>query len=80
MAHHKRKRPKNQRAGCLMCKPWKMNGFGKSRTDAESFSDHRRLESARANTSREEARTRAWDWLVGWRCLRLTSCRRARAA
>jgi hypothetical protein len=26
MAHHKRKRPKNQRNGCLMCKPHKMNG------------------------------------------------------
>jgi hypothetical protein len=24
--HHKRGRPKNQRAGCLMCKPWKANG------------------------------------------------------
>jgi hypothetical protein len=24
--HHKRKRPKNRRAGCLMCKPHKMNG------------------------------------------------------
>lgn len=23
MAHHKRKRPKSRRAGCLMCKPWK---------------------------------------------------------
>lgn len=22
----KRGRPKNRRAGCLMCKPWKMNG------------------------------------------------------
>jgi hypothetical protein len=42
MAHHKRKRPKNQRAGCLMCKPWKMNGFGQNRLDAESSSDHRR--------------------------------------
>lgn len=26
MAHHKRKRSKNQRAGCLLCKPWKSNG------------------------------------------------------
>lgn len=26
MAHHKRKRPKNRRAGCLHCKPHKMNG------------------------------------------------------
>ena len=23
MAHHKRKRPKHRRAGCLMCKPHK---------------------------------------------------------
>ena len=42
MAHHKRKRSKNQRAGCLLCKPWKMNGFAQTRPDAESFSDHRR--------------------------------------
>jgi hypothetical protein len=26
MAHHKRKRPKNARSGCLLCKPWKANG------------------------------------------------------
>lgn len=25
MPHHKRKRPKNRRAGCLMCKPHKAN-------------------------------------------------------
>ena len=37
MAHHKRKRPKNRRAGCLLCKPWKVNGFAKSRVDAEQF-------------------------------------------
>lgn len=24
--NHKRKRPKNQRAGCLLCKPQKANG------------------------------------------------------
>jgi hypothetical protein len=24
--NHKRHRPKNRRAGCLMCKPWKANG------------------------------------------------------
>lgn len=24
--NHKRGRPKNARAGCLLCKPWKMNG------------------------------------------------------
>ena len=26
--NHKRGKPKNQRAGCLMCKPQKMNGAG----------------------------------------------------
>ncbi len=25
--HHKRGRAKNRRAGCLMCKPHKMNGW-----------------------------------------------------
>ena len=29
--HHKRGRPKNRRAGCLLCKPHKMNGFGHTR-------------------------------------------------
>ncbi len=42
MANHKRGRPKNRRAGCLLCKPWKMNGYGPSRLDAEQFSSHRR--------------------------------------
>ena len=46
MAHHKRKRSKNQRAGCLLCKSWKMNGFAQTRADAESFSDHRRRRGA----------------------------------
>lgn len=26
--HHKRRRAKNRRAGCLMCKPHKANGTG----------------------------------------------------
>lgn len=25
--HHKRKKPKNARAGCLLCKPHKANGY-----------------------------------------------------
>lgn len=29
MAHHKKKRPKNRRAGCLLCHPNKMNGVKK---------------------------------------------------
>lgn len=27
MAHHKRRRPKRRRAGCLWCKPHKSNGM-----------------------------------------------------
>lgn len=26
MANHKRRRPKNRRAGCILCKPHKANG------------------------------------------------------
>lgn len=42
--HHKRKRPKNRRAGCLMCKPWKVNGAGGSNRMElpEKFSDYKR--------------------------------------
>ncbi|SOD41332.1 hypothetical protein SAMN06298226_1627 [Nitrosovibrio sp. Nv4] len=29
--HHKRGKPKNARAGCLMCKPHKMNGYHRGR-------------------------------------------------
>jgi hypothetical protein len=42
MAHHKRRRPKNRRAGCLLCKPWKVNGYARRRIDGERFGDHRR--------------------------------------
>ncbi len=28
--NHKRKRPKNRRRGCLLCKPHKMNGVVKT--------------------------------------------------
>ena len=47
MANHKRKRPRNRRAGCKMCKYWKVNGFRTERPDGERFSDHRRREWAR---------------------------------
>jgi hypothetical protein len=42
VAHHKRGRPKNRRAGCLLCKSWKINGFARTREGSERFSDHRR--------------------------------------
>ena len=42
MAHHKRKKAKSSRCGCLLCKPWKVNGFRTERVEGEKFSDHRR--------------------------------------
>lgn len=38
----KRKRAANQRAGCKLCKPWKVNGYRTGRADGESFGNHRR--------------------------------------
>jgi hypothetical protein len=55
--HHKRRRPRNRRAGCLLCKPWKMNGFARSRRDGERFSDHRRRRVA--DRERNDARAEA---------------------
>ena len=40
--NHKRSRPRNRRAGCKLCKPWKVNGYRTERPDGERFSDHRR--------------------------------------
>ena len=44
MAHHKKRRPSNRRAGCKMCKPWKVNGA------------KRRCEHISISRAREEAR------------------------
>jgi hypothetical protein len=40
--NHKRKRPRNARAGCKLCKPWKVNGFCNERPGGEPHSDHKR--------------------------------------
>jgi len=45
--NHKRRRPKARRAGCLMCKPWKMSGIRTDSAEGEKFSDHKRREAAR---------------------------------
>jgi hypothetical protein len=44
--NHKRKRPKNRRSGCLLCKHWKVIGFRTERMDGERYSDHRRRQIA----------------------------------
>lgn len=40
--HHKRRRPRSQRAGCKMCKFWKINHFPTEKFEGERFSDHKR--------------------------------------
>jgi hypothetical protein len=40
--NHKRKRPKNRRAGCLLCKPNKMNGWPKNELGHCGFGKLRR--------------------------------------
>ena len=47
--NHKRKRTRNRRSGCKLCKPWKVNGFRTERRNGEKFGDHRR----RAATEQE---------------------------
>ena len=54
--HHKRKRPRNRRAGCKLCKPWKVNGYRTERREGEKFSDHRRRRFARADIRNEVGR------------------------
>ena len=41
--HHKRKRPRNLRAGCKMCKPWKVNGVNKWSKEMGRHADRKRL-------------------------------------
>ena len=35
--NHKRRRCKNRRAGCLMCKPWKVNGSKRKDADPQQL-------------------------------------------
>lgn len=44
--NHKRGKARNQRAGCKLCKPWKMNGVPTERVEGEKFADHRRRDAA----------------------------------
>jgi hypothetical protein len=52
MANHKRGRPKNARAGCLLCKPHKANGADR-RTTAEIRRDEADRVDARAELAPE---------------------------
>ena len=55
--NHKRGRARRRRAGCKLCKPWKLNGVATESLVGEKFSDHRRRKTA------EEDETRAMESL-----------------
>lgn len=52
--HHKRGRPKNRRAGCLICKPNKMNGWSELRLGAHGFGKLREAQGAAAELQETE--------------------------
>jgi len=43
--NHKRKRPKNRRAGCLLCKPYKANG-AKGQEASQTYQERKAGERA----------------------------------
>ena len=47
MTHHKRARPKNRRAGCLLCKPHKANGANDKKIGHYGFGKLRALDAAK---------------------------------
>lgn len=53
--NHKRGKAKNQRAGCLMCKPHKMNGAGglKHKAHKAGFSGIRAVKAAEDDQKRD---------------------------
>jgi hypothetical protein len=53
--HHKRGRAKNQRAGCLMCKPQKMNGAGGIKMDVHKIGFGKLRDEAHAKIDLREA-------------------------
>ena len=53
--HHKRGKARNQRAGCKMCKFWKVNGYATERIEGEKFSDHKRREAIETEIEEERA-------------------------
>jgi hypothetical protein len=58
MPHHKRHRPKNARAGCLLCKPHKVNGAN------DATVQERRAEEPRESAARR-GRKNTLKWCFG---------------
>lgn len=57
--NHKRGRARNRRAGCKLCKPWKINGVSRTGSNRceyfEKFSDHKRRVFATQEITRHAA-------------------------
>lgn len=53
--HHKRGRPKNARAGCLLCKPHKMNGWNKAEIDGKHARQRMKVLFAKLDTENGRA-------------------------
>ena len=53
MSHHKRGRPKQSRAGCLFCKPYKGNG-------TKGMKSQQTIHELRARISEKEQLTESW--------------------
>lgn len=53
MANHKKRRPINRRAGCKLCKPWKINGI---REDKNAPADQRVLQESVEDVANEAHR------------------------
>ena len=71
--HHKRHRPKNRRAGCLMCKPWKGNGMSRVeprrravRADTDAAQQMGTHHAPRPKPSRRKRYTIQYRCLRGW--------------
>lgn len=66
----KRHRPKNARAGCLMCKPWKADGARGTGASVHGFRTSRRpvSDARRLQVGREERLGREFDdeWAAEW--------------
>ena len=64
MAHHKRKRPKDRRSGCLLCKPQKLTANAKAerhRSRQESFEYERAVDEEAEAIAAERIRSGAAD-------------------
>lgn len=56
MAHHKRRKPKHQRAGCLYCKPYKDERGSNGKVERAKGADRRRLEAAEQELKEQRER------------------------